>query len=118
MPHGPKDESGVKPETDASGGYFRRLKDRLSKTRKSLSEGFERVFVGKKKIDDDLLEELEELLITSDIGVQTTLALMEKVSAAKITEVDQVKALLKAAKRCIGCSGSSNPDDPDEKSTI
>ncbi len=83
-------------ETNASGGYLRRLKDQLSKTRHNFSAGFERIFAGKKKIDDDLLEELEELLITSDLGVRTTTALMEKVSAAKISEVDQIKAFLKA----------------------
>ena len=96
MPEGPEDDRGAKLEVNASAGYFRRLKDQLSKTRKSLSDGLERILAGKKKIDDDLLEELEELLITSDIGVQTTLALMEKVSSAKISEVDQIKALLKA----------------------
>lgn len=96
MPEGSKDDSGAKPETNASGGYFRRLKDQLFKTRKSFADGFERIFAGKKKIDDDLLEALEELLITSDIGVQTTLALMEKVSSAKISEVDQIKTFLKA----------------------
>lgn len=96
LPEGPEDDSGAKLEVNGSGGYFRRLKDQLSKTRKSLSDGLERILAGKKKIDDDLLEELEELLITSDIGVQTTLALMEKVSSAQISEVDQIKALLKA----------------------
>jgi len=96
LPEGPEDDSGAKIEVNASGGYFRRLKDQLSKTRKNLSEGLERILAGKKKIDDSLLEALEELLITSDIGVQTTLALMEKVSSAKISEVDQIKALLKA----------------------
>ena len=74
---------------------MRRLKDQLSKTRHSFSTGFDRIFAGKKKIDDNLLEELEELLITSDLGVRTTTALMEKVSAAKISEVDQIKAFLK-----------------------
>lgn len=96
LPQAPDDDRGAAHEIHASGGYFRRLKDRLSITRKNFSDGFERIFAGKKRIDDDLLEELEELLITSDIGVQTTLALMEKVSAAKISEVDQIKGLLKA----------------------
>jgi len=95
LPEGSRDDSGAKPETNASGGYFRRLKDQLSKTRHSFSTGFDRIFAGKKKIDDNLLEELEELLITSDLGVRTTTALMEKVSAAKISEVDQIKAFLK-----------------------
>lgn len=76
-------------------GYFKRLKNRLSKTRKSLSGGFDRVFSGKKKIDAAVLEELEELLITSDIGVHTTMALMERIAKSKVSDVDQVKALLK-----------------------
>jgi fused signal recognition particle receptor len=96
FPEKPDDDSGMELAANASSGYFGRLKDQLSKTRKSLSDGFERIFAGKRKIDDDLLEALEELLITSDIGVQTTLALMEKVSSTKISEVDQIKALLKA----------------------
>ncbi|MBW1770448.1 MAG: signal recognition particle-docking protein FtsY, partial [Deltaproteobacteria bacterium] len=42
----------------------------------------DKLFLGKKEIDEDLLEELEEILITSDIGVQTTMALIEKVREA------------------------------------
>lgn len=82
-------------ESNASGGYFRRLKDQLSKTRKTFSGGFDKIFTGKKRVDDDLLEELEELLITSDIGVQTALTLIEKISSSKITDVDQIKSLIK-----------------------
>jgi len=76
-------------------GYFKRLRKRLSKTRKSLSSGFDRILAGKKKIDDEVLEELEELLITSDIGVQTTMELMERLSKAKAAEVSEVKQILK-----------------------
>jgi len=95
FPEPPAEETDPQPETEATAGYFRRLKDRLSKSRKTFSEGFDRIFAGKQRIDDDLLEELEELLITSDIGVQTALTLMEKVSSSKISEVDQVKSFLK-----------------------
>lgn len=95
LPEAPKNDNSRELEADAAGGYFRRLKDQLSKTRKNLSDGFERIFAGRKSIDDDLLAELEELLITSDIGVRTTLALMGKVSSAKISDGDQIKALLK-----------------------
>jgi fused signal recognition particle receptor len=76
-------------------GYFKRLRKRLSKTRKSFSGGFDRVFAGKKKIDDDVLEELEELLITSDLGVQTTMVLIERLSKAKVADVSEVKQILK-----------------------
>ena len=76
-------------------GYFKRLRKRLSRTRNSLSSGFDRAFAGKKKIDDEVLEELEELLITSDIGVQTTMTLIERLSKAKVAEVSEVKQILK-----------------------
>ena len=89
------EDADLQPETEETGRYFRRLRDRLSKTRKTFSEGFDRIFAGKQRIDDELLEELEELLITSDIGVQTALMLIEKVSSSKITGVDQVKSFLK-----------------------
>jgi fused signal recognition particle receptor len=89
------DDSGPQPTVETSGGYFRRLKDQLSKTRKTFSDGLDKIFAGKKRVDDDLLEELEELLITSDIGVQTALTLIEKISSSKITDVDQIKSLLK-----------------------
>jgi fused signal recognition particle receptor len=99
------DFSAERPDDAASeqkeAGYFKRLKNRLSKTRKSLSSGFDRVFSGKKKIDGDVLEELEELLITSDIGVQTTMALMERITKSKVSDVNQVKALLKNEIRSI-----------------
>jgi len=82
------------PEQEKT-GYFRRLRKRLSRTRKSFSSGFERVFAGKNKFDDDVIEELEELLITSDIGVQTTMDLIERLSKAKITDISDVKQILK-----------------------
>jgi fused signal recognition particle receptor len=89
------DDGGLQSAAETSGGYFRRLKDQLSKTRKTFSDGLDKIFTGKKGVDDDLLEELEELLITSDIGVQTALTLIEKISSSKITDVDQIKSLLK-----------------------
>jgi len=76
-------------------GYLKRLRKRLSKTRKSLSNGFDRAFAGKKKIDDDVLEELEELLITSDIGVPTTTSLIKRLSKTKVAEISEVKQILK-----------------------
>jgi fused signal recognition particle receptor len=87
-------EPGSSPE-QAKTGYFIRLRKRLSRTRKSLSSGFDRAFAGKKKIDDEVLEELEELLITSDIGVQTTMELIERISKAKVADVSEVKQILK-----------------------
>ncbi|MEW6614805.1 MAG: signal recognition particle-docking protein FtsY [Thermodesulfobacteriota bacterium] len=58
-------------------GVLNRLKERLSKTREGFVSRVDRVVLGKKKIDDDLLEELEEILITSDLGVQVSYRLIE-----------------------------------------
>jgi fused signal recognition particle receptor len=60
-------------------GFFRRLRNRLSKTRQGFVSRVDQLLLGKKEIDEALLEELEEILITSDLGVQTTMALIEKV---------------------------------------
>jgi len=78
-------------------GFFSRLKNGLSKTRELLSTDISELFSGNRKIDDDLLEELEELLITSDIGVQTTMKLVQNISkkSSEISNADQLKKTLK-----------------------
>ena len=55
------------------------LKDRLFKSKTKLGDGLSSLLIGKKKIDDELLEELEMLLIGSDIGIQTTDKVIEAV---------------------------------------
>jgi fused signal recognition particle receptor len=74
---------------------LKRLKNRLSKTRRNLAEGFDKIFVGKKSIDDEVLEDLEELLITADIGVQTAMELIERISSSKVSDPDQIMKLLR-----------------------
>jgi fused signal recognition particle receptor len=76
-------------------GVFKRLRERLTKTRKSLAEGMERIFSGKGKIDAGVLEQLEELLITSDIGVQTATELMARIAAAKAADAQELRAVLR-----------------------
>ncbi len=78
-------------------GFFKRLKSGLSKTREILTTDINDLFTGKRKIDDELLEELEELLITSDIGVQTTMDLIQSISikSSEITGPDQLKDILR-----------------------
>ncbi len=82
------------------GGMFRRLRERLSRTRETLAGGLDRLFAGRKEVDAALLEELEELLITADIGVETTLALIqalhEKLRRRELADVERLKAVLKA----------------------
>jgi fused signal recognition particle receptor len=81
----------------ARGGFMSRLRRGLTKTRDFLNTDIEDLFSGKRQIDDDLLEELEELLITADIGVQTTMDLMDTITrkASKIASPEDLKAILK-----------------------
>lgn len=53
-------------------GFFGRLKQGLNRTSSKLTEGFASLVLGKKAIDDDLLEELETQLITADLGIDAT----------------------------------------------
>jgi len=65
-------------EPSGESGLFRRLAERLMKTRDSLVNRLDSLILSRKKIDADLFDELEELLITSDLGVRTTQQLLEK----------------------------------------
>jgi fused signal recognition particle receptor len=58
-----------------------KLDDGLEKTKTSLLSKITRTVVGKSKVDGDVLDELEEVLITSDVGVQTTLKIIERIEA-------------------------------------
>ncbi|MCB2184238.1 MAG: signal recognition particle-docking protein FtsY [Desulfobulbaceae bacterium] len=60
-----------------SGGLFKRLKEKLGKTRNSLVSKVDELFLGKKAIDPELLDDLEEILITADLGVGTTQELVD-----------------------------------------
>lgn len=60
--------------------YFQRLRERLHKTRENFAERVDRIILGKKTIDADLLDDLEEVLITSDLGVKTSQILLQKIS--------------------------------------
>jgi fused signal recognition particle receptor len=64
------------PETPARPGFLERLKAGLQKTKDGLVGRIDALVLGKKEIDADTLEELEEILITSDIGVKTTVELV------------------------------------------
>ena len=75
------------------------LKDRLFKSKKKLGDGLSSLVIGKKKIDEDLLEELEVLLISSDIGIQTTDKVIEnvrkKASRKELKDEDSLYQLIK-----------------------
>lgn len=79
-------------------GFFRRLADGLTKTRDQIVSGIDGVFRGFSKIDDDFYEEIEEILISGDLGVRATdriiESLKEKVKAEHIKEPADCKELL------------------------
>jgi fused signal recognition particle receptor len=61
-------------------GFFQRLSGKLSKTGSSLGDGLGRLLLGKKEIDDELLEEIETQLLMSDVGIDTTTGIMKKLA--------------------------------------
>ena len=92
-------QSSHTQEKPGSKSMFRRLQERLGKTRDALVYRLDRLFLGKKEIDQDLFEQLEEILITSDLGVATTLELLDqarkKVKRDKLNDPQALKTLLR-----------------------
>jgi fused signal recognition particle receptor len=80
-------------------GLFRRLQEGLAKTRDSLVSRVDDLFLGRKEIDAELLDELEEILITADLGVNTTLDLLDeirnRVSRKELKDPQALKLALK-----------------------
>ncbi|MCG8483062.1 MAG: signal recognition particle-docking protein FtsY [Clostridia bacterium] len=78
---------------------FDKLQEGLSKTKKGMMDKFDQVFAAYSKIDEELLEEIEEILIMSDVGMDTTMKLMDKlreeVKNRRVSEASQVKDVLK-----------------------
>ena len=79
--------------------FFDKLKNGLSKTKNNLDEKINEAFSTFRKVDEDLLDELEEILIMSDIGIDTSSELInnlrKKIKLEKIKEVDDVKKALR-----------------------
>ncbi|MBQ9769748.1 MAG: signal recognition particle-docking protein FtsY, partial [Clostridia bacterium] len=80
-------------------GFFDKIKNGLNKTRNALVNSFNSVINSFTKIDEDLIEELEEILIMSDIGVSTASdicdRLRERIKENRVTDPNEVKNLLK-----------------------
>jgi fused signal recognition particle receptor len=79
--------------------FEKRFKNAISATRESLSEKIDTVFQGRKQIDAELLDELEEALIAADIGVPTTLDILDTVrrgiTRKEINDIEALKAAIK-----------------------
>ena len=94
------------------GGLFSKLKAGLNKTRDALNEKVDNVLKVFKKIDEDLYEELEEALIMADVGVETSMyiieALRKVVKEKHLAESEQVKAEIAEIMAQILCSGDNS----------
>ena len=81
-------------------GFFARLKQGLSKTSASIGEGMASLFLGRKTIDDDLLDELETRLLTADVGVEATTQIIQrltqKVARKELADADALYKSLQA----------------------
>lgn len=91
-------------------GFFDKLKSGLGKTKQSINEKINDVFSNFRKVDENLLEELEEVLIMSDIGVNTSIQIIDslrnRIKKEKIENEDDVKqALREEMKKMIDIEG-------------
>ena len=85
---------------ETKAGFFARLKQGLSKTSASIGEGMASLFLGKKVIDDELLEDLETRLLTADVGVEATSVIIQrltqKVARKELADADALYKSLQA----------------------
>ncbi|MFI8381417.1 signal recognition particle-docking protein FtsY [Pseudomonas sp. NPDC079086] len=111
----------VKSAEETRAGFLERLKQGLSKTSASLGEGMASLFLGKKAIDDDLLEDLETRLLTADVGVEATTAIIgnltKRVARKELADSgalykalqDELVALLKPVEQPLKIDSSKQP---------
>ena len=92
------EETSVQEPVQEKKGFFARLKEGLDKTRKNILGGVDTVLGSFTKIDEDLFEELEEALIMADMGVQTTMDIVEnlrqRVKKERATDPAVIKDML------------------------
>ncbi|MDY3051798.1 MAG: signal recognition particle-docking protein FtsY [Ndongobacter sp.] len=91
------DHASAAPEEEPK-GFFRSLKDGLSKTRRGFSGALDNLLHGKARIDDELFDEIEEILISADIGVDATMEMIDelrdRVAEEHIRDVHAVRQTL------------------------
>lgn len=118
----PAPEDEAIPEASPK-SMFRRLQERLGKTRNSFVSQLDQLFLGKKAIDQELFDELEELLITADLGVNTTMELLDearkRVKRGQLGDASALKALLKESMlNCITAPERDNTMVPPENGPL
>lgn len=85
-------------EESENKGFFEKLRDGLLKTRDQFSSQIKNLFTSNVKIDDEMYEELEDILISADIGMETTLAIVDslryEINERNIKDSDEIYPLL------------------------
>ncbi|AYC31112.1 signal recognition particle-docking protein FtsY [Pseudomonas cavernae] len=109
------------PQGETKAGFFARLKQGLSKTSANLGEGMASLFLGKKAIDDDLLDEIETHLLTADVGVEATTTIVgnltKRVARKELADSgalykalqDELVALLKPVEQPLRVAADKQP---------
>ncbi len=103
----PAEETAVNdsPAPEKSPSLLKKLSERLSRTRESFTQRLDELFLGKKEIDAELFDNLEEILVTADLGISTTQELLEsarrKVKRDGLSDPQKLKAILKEKIRSI-----------------
>ncbi len=102
-------------------GFFARLKQGLSKTSASIGEGMASLFLGKKLIDDELLEDIETRLLTADVGVEATSVIIQnltqKVARKQLADADalykslqgELASMLKPVEQPLNITSQNKP---------
>ncbi|MES9828227.1 MAG: signal recognition particle-docking protein FtsY [Candidatus Thiodiazotropha sp.] len=92
-------DSAALPPEEEKRNLFSRLQERLSRTRHNLTDGLANLLLGRKTIDDELMEELETLLLTADVGVEATSRIIndltERVDRKELNDPQMLMQLLK-----------------------
>ncbi len=95
---GPEIQTAIKTAA-APASLFKRLAEKLAKTREAFTYQLDSLFLGKKEIDVELLDDLEELLITADLGVATTQELLDtarrRVNRKELSDPESLKIAIK-----------------------
>ena len=114
------ESENINPETEiedsekVSKGLFSRLLEGLTKTKNNITVKIDRILGSYAKIDEDMLEEIEEILITADVGMNTTMEIVDKlrdlIKERCIKDPKEVKNLLKEVIEGILNEGNSTLD--------
>ncbi len=100
-------------------GFFEKLKEGLQKTKNSFTEKVDNVLKTFKKVDEELFEELEEALITADVGVETSMEIIERLrTRAKELKVTESEELYSVLREIIADLLNENLPEPSPKCSL